>query len=223
MTAVEYNTIGTRLIFIRKILGFRQRDFANAINVTYRTYQRIEKGESELPVQAIINIANQFEIPASVFFSPAISESDENIYEEIKRNINKNTELTINKSLSEYQSYNSIAQELASATSAISFGRNENNFCVTENFLDYANLSKNYTSKSSIENIKKLSYTSVFQNHHTIVNFWETLLRNNKDTRYNISFIDNKISENESIRSISIIDGSDCSIDKPLCRSHHKT
>ncbi len=62
--------VGKKIVEVRKKIGFAtQKEFANAIDVPFRTLQTYEQGTSVIPHTFFQKLYNKFDIDISVFFS----------------------------------------------------------------------------------------------------------------------------------------------------------
>lgn len=65
-----------RLKIYRAGLGFTQQDIAKNLNLSLRTYQRIEQGVAPLEVEKVHQISELFQIPYSQLTEPAYSDQE---------------------------------------------------------------------------------------------------------------------------------------------------
>lgn len=72
------NSISKNLVYQRKLKGFTQQDLSDKTNVTVRTIQRIEKGETEPHLQTVKLLATALEIEVNELL-PLENPKEENI------------------------------------------------------------------------------------------------------------------------------------------------
>jgi transcriptional regulator with XRE-family HTH domain len=70
---LELGKIGENIRIARNIKGFSQEGLANKLNKSQNWMQKVEKGEIDLSITCIRNIANELEVPASfiLYSTPA--------------------------------------------------------------------------------------------------------------------------------------------------------
>ena len=62
-------SVGQKIKQLRKERGFTQMDLAERINVSYQQVQKYEKGDTNLSVQRLSDIAGALEVPITIFLS----------------------------------------------------------------------------------------------------------------------------------------------------------
>ena len=60
-------TIGQKIKQLRKERGFTQMDLAERVNVSYQQVQKYEKGETNISIQRLAEIARALEVPITLF------------------------------------------------------------------------------------------------------------------------------------------------------------
>ncbi|MDO6755975.1 helix-turn-helix transcriptional regulator [Phaeobacter inhibens] len=60
-----FSAMGARLAIARNEVGLTQTAMADAIGVSHRAYHSYEKGQRGLPVEALVTIADKFDVDAA--------------------------------------------------------------------------------------------------------------------------------------------------------------
>ena len=87
MTHDERLILGERLRSRRRALGYTQEYVAEKIGITLRFYQMIERGEKNLSLDTLINMARVMSVSIDYLLFGAVADSFENPISEILHNL----------------------------------------------------------------------------------------------------------------------------------------
>ena len=80
-----FTAMGARLAIARNEIGLTQTAMADAIGVSHRAYHSYEKGQRGLPVEALVAIADRFDVDAAWILLGTKAVRAEHDFEALKR------------------------------------------------------------------------------------------------------------------------------------------
>ena len=169
MLSFNPKLIYLRLYYLRKSLGHSQQNFAELLGITYRTYQRIEAGETSLSIEQIFRISKTLDIPASVLMSENYCEwVPEKILDKERTTLQSDIKL----SLYQFMPKNEILRELEKIYFSLKTNKKLKYISYSEGSLAHSYLSKAFQSNFECDD-DKLVFADTFQDNSVSSRFWE--------------------------------------------------